>query len=188
VPWGRKSAGTKGAQGWGPQKTAGPGGRCWFAHFLGCPCADDCRCYAVAPSRASPSLDDEGEEPDHRNARSLNRSALGRRVEPARAFAASQQVHPQGFVQGLWANWRSQGGLCSTSESFARSHAAGRAETGSRKSCRGHPVGRPSGPFFGLLSRCGTGASRSPTNVTFGESAPRSLQGLSLQQNSPRME
>src|SRR5215203_5337510 len=48
------SAGTKGAQGWAPEsfRAAKPVGRA-SARVSGCPCVDDCRCYAAGPPRAT---------------------------------------------------------------------------------------------------------------------------------------
>jgi hypothetical protein len=49
---GAKSAATKGAQGWGPQEIAGPGGRCWFTRSWGALARTTAGATLVSPSRS----------------------------------------------------------------------------------------------------------------------------------------
>ena len=67
----------------------------WRPSFRSVPCADDCRCYAVAPSRASLS-----ERISYSGVISLHQSELAKWLEPVRAFAAFQHSSSTGFRIG----------------------------------------------------------------------------------------
>jgi len=73
---GAKKRRHKGSARVGTPKTAGSGGRCWFARFWGALARRTADATLSAPLRTSLSLDSESRKPDYRDVKCLYRSGI----------------------------------------------------------------------------------------------------------------